>query len=482
LTGFFVAAKTLRVAGIALLIIIMPLLLAIWRILASDAYYKGIIVENADISGLNRLEAKAVVDKKLEEEISGRGITLTSEGKSWNVSLNEISFGFLTDEALENAYNIGRTGNVFNRLRQICEIRFNNVQITVRPYFDRERLRHILSSIKTQIDMKEKDASISIRNKKIVFAREKIGKELDMDMNMRLIESRLLKRDFNAMELAVIEKAPRILYEKIKEIDGEISAFSTAFNAGDSDRSHNIELACGRIDNSIILPGEIFSMNEALGPRTLENGYREAPVIYKNELVKGAGGGVCQVTTTLYVAVLKARLEVVERSHHSMPLGYVKPGQDATIAEGSIDFKFQNVVNYNRENYPVCISAKVSGNRINIGIWSRKNLDGQTVELKSEIIEEYEPGKDEIIIDDSVPYGKKVVVQEARKGLKAIVYREVKGKDGKLILREKISENVYKPVRGKIKVNSGYAEKIITTDGTGIERGIDPVENRQNTQ
>ena len=98
----------------------------------------------------------------------------------------------------------------------------------------------------------------------------------------------------------------------------------------------------------------------------------EAPVIFKNELVKGTGGGVCQVTTTLYDAVLKSKLKVVERTHHSIPLGYVAPGQDATIAEDYIDFKFQN----NRD-YPICINAEVKSNKLNIILLGKKQADDE---------------------------------------------------------------------------------------------------------
>jgi len=172
------------------------------------------------------------------------------------------------------------------------------------------------------------------------------------------------------------------MYKDISHIEEVISSFSTVFNSANVNRSHNIKLACERINNTVLLPGETFSMDASLGSRTKENGYKDAPVIVKGRLIEGVGGGVCQVTSTLYVAVLKAKLEVVERVKHSMPLGYVEPGQDATISEGYIDFKFRN-----NTDRACLISASVVGNRIDIKLLGAKRNSNYDVRLKSVVVE-----------------------------------------------------------------------------------------------
>jgi vancomycin resistance protein YoaR len=162
-------------------------------------------------------------------------------------------------------------------------------------------------------------------------------------------------------------------------------------------------------------------------------------------------GGVCQVSTTLYNAVLKSKLDVIERMHHSWPLGYVEPGQDATIAENYIDFKFQNA-----KDYAIYLTSEVVGNTINMKIFGKKNGVDSAVRIKSVITAEYPPEPDEIIYDDSIPDNEKIVVREAKKGLKVTVYRETYGKSGELLEREKISDDLYQSVRGQIKVNRNY--------------------------
>ncbi len=264
---------------------------------------------------------------------------------------------------------------------------------------------------------------------------------------MKLVENHLRKREFGTIELQVDDLKPHIVYDEIKDISSVLSSFSTRFNTGDVNRSDNIRLACSRLDGRILLPGEEFSMNEALGPRTLENGYKEAPVLLKNELIPGTGGGVCQVSSTLYNTVLLAGLEVVERPHHSIPLYYISPGRDATINEDTIDFKFAN-----NSDYPVCLHADVKGGTVKISMLGRQKTDGNTVKLVTETLAEYPHGKDEIILDDTLQHGEKVVERESVKGVRVVLYKETYH-NGKLLKRERMTEDYYKPVNGKIRLS-----------------------------
>lgn len=189
-------------------------------------------------------------------------------------------------------------------------------------------------------------------------------------------------------------------------------------------------------------------MNQVLGPRTLENGYKEAPVILKSELVSGTGGGVCQVSSTLYNAVLLAGLKVTERTHHSIPLTYISPGRDATINEDSIDFKFINSL-----DYPVCLQTDVNGKTLNIRILGRKDEGGRTYRLKTETVAVYPPEQDEVVVDYTLQNGETIIERKAIKGVRVILYRETY-KNGTFLWKEKLTEDYYKPVRGKVRVSS----------------------------
>ncbi len=447
--------KTIILIISTILLINMVIILFSAWVLNQKTFYKGVRIENINVAGINKAKAKQMLQEELNRTVNGNNIVLRHENKEWIVDLNDISYSFLTDGAIEMAYRIGREGNIFSRLMAIYKVRGDNVNIHIANKFNVKKLRNILEGIKNEIDQKEANASAIFKNGKVNLNKEVIGKSFDVDKNLDMIENILMERNFSPIELKVDDILPRIQYHQLSVIDKVISSFSTSFNTQKTDRSYNIRLACDRINNTLLLPGDEFSMDKALGTRSISNGYRNAPVIIKGNYLEGVGGGVCQVTTTLYVAVLKTKLEVVERRPHSMPLGYVQPGQDATISEGYIDFKFRN----NKE-YPVLISAQASGNSIVIKIVGKKEEELQSVRLKSVVVKEISPGKDIVLVDPTVPDGQVVVDKNAVTGRRVVVYRETYDGNNKLIEREKVSEDVYQAVRGVIRVSPNYYRQI----------------------
>lgn len=425
--------------------------------MADDNIRRGVMIEKTDVSGMDTTEAIKLLSDSVNKSYSNGKFTLKYGAKEWSFGLDEISYRFLVDDAVSKAFSVGRTGTVFSKVFTAVNLMIRNLNLQVGMDYDSEKLINILNKIKNEIDTEQSNASIAYGAGKIKLTDDRVGLQLDVDRNYKLVENHLREKNFVGIELAVDKINPLISYKDIKDIDTVISYFSTKFNPGDVNRSDNIRLACSRLDGRILMPGDEFSMNEALGPRTIENGYKEAPVIYQNELIKGPGGGICQVTTTLYDAILLAKLRILERSPHSMPLGYVKPGQDATIAEDSIDFRFGN-----SNDYPVCLSAKVVGGRIDIRVLGRKSPDEITVRLVSDVIAEYPPGEDEIEIDDTILEEQAVVSKEPRRGLRVVLYRDTYSSDGTLIEREKISEDYYRSSKGLIKVNHNYFDKYLS--------------------
>lgn len=461
LRGFLIKNRLVKIILIVSILILAVVITLSISVLNNKTFYEGVYIENTDVSGLNIIQAKELIDSVLEKKYKSKKINLHYGSRTWQIHPNDISLEFLTEKALKDAYNIGREGNLIRRLYKIIDLKSNCINIYPECRYNMSKLKGILYEIKKQIDIEAKDASVIVDNQNISFKKEVIGRVLDVEKNIKIVDEHIKNRRYKNIDLLIEQKMPKILYKDIKELNYFISSYSTVFNSQNHNRSHNIKLACERINNRIIMPKEIFSMDASLGPRTVENGYKEAPVIFKSELIRGIGGGVCQVTTTLYVAVLKARLAVIERTPHSLPLGYVEPGQDATIAENSIDFKFQN-----NTDYPVCIGAEARDNRVIISIISKKPEKDLVVKLKSEILEYYLPEETEYIIDNGIPDGKEIVVQKERKGYRVAVYREVYDTNGKLIEREKISEDAYKPVRGQIKVNEDYFQNQTNDQGS----------------
>lgn len=423
-------------------------ILILSRIYTGDTIRKGVRIGQTDVSWMTAEDARQMLAEAHENNSGGRSIELTYKDRVWTIGPEDIGYHYDIDEAVQQAYYIAREGGVFSKIYNSLLLANGGHQVEIGEGYDSDRLLSIFHEIKKEIDSKPKDATLTYTAGKINITRETDLRTLDIDRNIELVENQLRKGIFGTIELQVDERKPRLTYDELSAVNGVISSFSTQFNRNDVNRTDNIKLACSRIDNRILLPGESFSMNSVLGPRTQDNGYKEAPIIFKNELVKGTGGGVCQVSSTLYNTVLLAGLDVIERTHHSMPLTYINPGRDATINEGSIDFRFVN-----DSGYPVVLEAYVSGSRLYISLLGKKREDGLVIRLKTHTIGVYKPKPDEVVLDNTLPYGQKVVERKAVKGIRVVVYREAY-KKGRLEWREKLSEDYYKPIQGIIRVSS----------------------------
>ena len=193
-----------------------------------------------------------------------------------------------------------------------------------------------------------------------------------------------------------------------------LSTFSTNYSVRDKDRTTNLTLAANKINGTVLMPGETFSYNTVVGARTIAAGYKEAPIYLNGQVVDGLGGGICQITSTLYNAVVYANLEIVERTNHQFVPSYVTASRDATVVYGSIDFKFKN-----NRNYPIKITCSVSGGVANFKIFGLKQEDDCEVQISS-----YETGRTSTAI-----------YSEAYKILK---------RDGKEVGRELLSKDTYK--------------------------------------
>jgi len=439
--------KKLLIGTAVVIFTFSTVLLVLSHIYTGETIRKGIRIENTDVSWMTPEQAKTAVINDLVNRYPGDSLTFVRGDKQWVLWLSDIDYRYLVEEEIEKAYTIGRNGNIFKKLYNALILSVRGMSLNIESTYDRDKLEAFLKKIKKEIETEPKNAQITYENGKIEITRSQNGVKLDVATNLEIAENYINQRKFGIIELVVEETVPHIPYDKIKEIDSKLSSFSTRFNEKERNRTDNIKLAAKKLDNIILMPGESFSMNKTLGPRTPENGFKTAPIMLKSELVLGIGGGICQVSSTLYNAVLLAGLDVIERTHHSAPLSYISAGRDATVNEDSIDFRFVNSL-----DYPICIQADVKGNVLTVSVLGRKPKDGRTYKLKTQTLAVYPPGEDEIIIDNTLPFGEKVVERKPIRGLRVVLYRETYI-NGKLHKRERLTEDYYKPVKGKIRVS-----------------------------
>ena len=411
-------------------------------------YYKGIYIDSVDISGLTKEQAKKNLEYEFSKNCRSEAISLLYGEKVWKIPLKSINYQYDFEGTLNYAYKVGHEGSLMERLRTIKSLKSTPINLIVPGKFDNTKIVEKLNIIKKEIDFLSIPSTYNYNYGKISYTKDVDGKNFDIEENAKLIETQLLNRNFNDVFLVVQVVEPSISVDDVIELKDVLATYTTRFNVNNYSRAHNIQLACKKINNKLLLPGEEFSMDLSLGPRTAEQGFMQAPIIMKSEIVPGAGGGVCQVASTLYNAVLLSMLQVTSRVHHSIALSYVPPGQDATISEGYIDLKFKN----NRD-YTICVVSEVHDGNVTIKIIGKRTNADPRVLLRPIIVEEYEPPEAEYVINEGLSDGQKIYKTKEKKGLKVILYRDTYNEQGELINSEKISQDIYKPVRGVLAVN-----------------------------
>ncbi len=286
--------------------------------------------------------------------------------------------------------------------------------------------------------------------KNLQYEEHVVGISFDKETAKKIIEEN--KTNTEPYEIAVKVTYPNITLNKLlgKAFEDTLGSYSSTYNAGDAGRTKNVTLAASKINGTILAPGESFSFNNVVGARTYEAGFRNAKVYQGNEIVDGLGGGICQVSSTLYNAVLYANLEIVTRRNHSLAVSYVPLGRDATVSYGAIDFVFRN----NRKA-PVKITASASGGNLYIAVMGIKD-DDIKIELYTETVASRAFEVKEVV-DPALAPGETVVKQNGSNGYTINTYKVVKS--GGTSKTEFVSKSIYLPTN-KI-VNVGATEEML---------------------
>lgn len=227
-----------------------------------------------------------------------------------------------------------------------------------------------------------------------------------------------------------------------------LASYSTTYSTGNYNRSTNISLAARSVNGYVLMPGETFSYNSTVGQRTAARGYKEAGVYLNGEVTTGLGGGICQVSSTLYNAILLANLEIVERSNHTFKPTYVPAGQDATVSWGAPDFKFKN-----NRNYPIRITATAGNGSVSFNVYGLKTSDDYEVKIVSSEIGSI-PFSTQYQETSSLPAGTQKITQAGSNGCKTQTYK-ILYKNGAEVSRTLINSDTYKPHNQVVSVGTG---------------------------
>lgn len=271
------------------------------------------------------------------------------------------------------------------------------------------------------------------------------------------------------LEIPLSVKEPQVSLKALQEqgIERKITQFSTSLGVSGPGRTFNVEAAAKAVNGTILPPGAVFDYAKAIEKAQAQYGFREAPVIVDGKLQPGTGGGICQVSSTLYNAAIRTGLEIVERRNHSLPVNYLPKGQDATFAQGYINFRFRN----NTGKYLI-IKAAVEGRTLTVKLFGTfpKNV---TYSIQSRTVEVLPPA-DKYVSDPSLPRGGTRVLQKGKTGyvVETYITRYV---DGKEVEKKQLSRDVYYAQKRVIAINRGGMSKTVQPQATQkplVEDGV----------
>lgn len=331
-----------------------------------DTIYPGIEVGEFNVGGMKKEEALDYIKKEKTREISQKSMELKYKDKIYPLNLTDIEYGYNYQEVIDQAYNLGREGNIFQRYRKIKNLEEEGELLTLQEDYSLARIKDIVLEITKDLYIESRDAEFNFNKGNIIIKDEIVGQEVDKLGLEKLIEGNL--DELEDINIPVNTIKPKYTKDYYSQINGIISKFSTSFQNSSLGRKENIRLSAEKFNGVLLHSGETFSFNKIIGPIERETGYQEAPVIIDGEFTPGIGGGVCQTSTTLYNAALLADLTIVERHPHSIPPDYIEEGRDAAIAGDYLDLKFKN--DY---DYPIYIGSKLANNRVYFYIWGKKD-------------------------------------------------------------------------------------------------------------
>ena len=396
--------------------------------------HKNIYVRDIDISNLTREEAKNKINKIIE---SNNSFILNLSENKYVFLKEDIDVDYNVDDLIETAYGIGRNEGIISNIKTIGNLRLGKkIILDYRITYDEKKLNKYLMELNKKIYKKPKNATIRINNGQIIITKEKNGYKLNKDKLKNTLVEKIVNMDCSEEIIPIITIKPVYLYEDLSKIDTVLGRFETYFNSQNYNRSTNIKLAASATTNILLNQGEVFSFNSNIQNSDIGKYLKEAPVIINGKSEKGRGGGMCQVSSTIYNAALYSGMSIISVRNHSIPSPYIEKGRDATVSGGIIDLKFKN--NYKT---PVYIYNQVMGNKIVCTIYGNKR-DKQDIEIITEITDEI---NNRIIRKNSEKYdlGVKTIEQEGRKGYKVKTYRVYKNDFGNK--SEYIGKSYYPP-------------------------------------
>lgn len=400
----------------------------------SPHIHRGVKIEGIKVSGLTKEEAIDKVSKVKDEENKDVKLKFITDEKEYYLPMYDLGYNLSIEEAVEDAYNIGRNEGGFKNFFELLGVGIFHRNIELNESFEENKVNLAIDNLEEKIYKRPKDAELIYKDGDVKILKESNGQTLDVKKTKESINSYLLNRDDIILPIKTL--SPKTYEKDFLGIDSLLADFSTKYSSSAANRKDNIALGASFFNDLLIKPEEEISFNKKAGGITEEQGFKPAGVIVNGEYDTGIGGGICQVSTTLYNALILADVEITERTNHSRPINYVPLGTDAAVASGYKDLKFKNSF----EN-PIYIKSYADGNELRFRVFGNSSDKDYDINIVPKFISEKEPNEIKKY-STSIPVGQTDVKSRGSKGYYYETYKETI-KDGEVVKKEKISTSNY---------------------------------------
>lgn len=382
----------------------------------------GVSIQGTDVSGMTYDEANEVVSDYLSQYDSVE-FTLKAGDKSVTVKSKDLGLKASTNVA-EKALNYGREGNLIERYKHQADLKSGDGKdFEIGLTTDTSTVKQLLGDKESALNTEASDSTLKHENGKFEYVAGTSGVTVKINKSATSIADYVANDwDGKDAEISLVteETSPKGSEEELSVIKDVLGTYSTDYSSSSAARKTNVANGATKLNGIVLYPGETISVAENLNPMSAENGYALAPSYENGTTVETYGGGICQVSTTLYNAVMRAELEIVTRASHSMIVTYVDPSMDAAIAGTSKDFQFKN-----NQDYPVYIESSTNGSTVTFTIYGKETRDAnRKVSFESEVTSQTDPVTEYVAASDQA-IGYFTTTQKAHTGYTAKLWKIV---------------------------------------------------------
>ncbi len=405
----------------------------------TDRIAWGVRVQGVALGGLRGEDAKRVLAQAFSpDRFASIAVPILWRGRIvQQVRLGDLGVQADVERTVQDALHIGRRPQSRMSLRELWQGWREGISLPMAWRWEEAKLRRLLQQLAPQLEHPPQRAYLEWEKGTVRLIPHHDGVRIAVAETLKRWRQALAQGQWKALPIEADPWHPEVTTEDLAAIDGVVGQATTSFRVSERNRSHNIRLAAARLDHVLIRPGETFSFNEIVGPRSPRYGFQKARVLVRGQFTQDFGGGVCQVASTLYLAALRAGMAVVQRHCHSRPIGYLPPGFDATVNFGSLDLKLRNPF-----PEPLYIRTFVKGGRLTVLILGKKQPNLTYRLIRS--VRTFGAVREKVVSDSSLPPRARKVADKGTVGYQVTVWRW-HIVNGTVVKKERISTDTYAP-------------------------------------